>query len=113
MIKVAGLKKRSDETTILRDIHFAVPPQTVLGIIGASGSGKTTLLRCLNGLERIDSGAIDCAGIKLDADLNKSDYQHRVKELRRKVGTVFQHLYLFPHLTVMGNITEAPPYWDA
>jgi polar amino acid transport system ATP-binding protein len=108
MIKVEGLGKRSGSTTILRSINFSVPPQTVLGIIGASGSGKTTLLRCLNGLERIDGGAIDCDGIRLEAGLSKSDYHQRVGELRRKVGTVFQHLYLFPHFTVLANIIEAP-----
>ncbi|MDQ3817282.1 MAG: amino acid ABC transporter ATP-binding protein [Acidobacteriota bacterium] len=110
MIKVEGLEKRIGDAVILRDINFAVSPQTVLGIIGASGSGKTTLLRCLTGLERIDGGAIECGGVKLDAGLNKADYQQRVKELRRKMGTVFQHLYLFPHLTVLGNIIEAPTH---
>lgn len=108
MIKVERLGKRIGEAVILREINFAVSPQSVLGIIGASGSGKTTLLRCLNGLERIDSGAIECGGVHLDAGLNRADYQQRVKELRRKIGTVFQHLYLFPHLTVLGNIVEAP-----
>ncbi|MEJ7615426.1 MAG: ATP-binding cassette domain-containing protein [Pyrinomonadaceae bacterium] len=80
----------------------------MLGVIGASGSGKTTLLRCLNGLEKIDAGSIECDGVRLDAQLNKTEYQRRVKELRRHAGTVFQHLYLFPHLTALGNITEAP-----
>lgn len=108
MIKVERLEKRIGGAVILRDINFAVSSQSVLGVIGASGSGKTTLLRCLNGLERIDSGTIDCGGISLDAGLDKADYQQRVKELRRKIGTVFQHLYLFPHLTVLGNIVEAP-----
>jgi len=74
----------------------------------ASGSGKTTLLRCLNGLERIDEGEIECGDVHLDAKLSKNEYARHVVELRRKVGTVFQHLYLFPHLTVLGNIIEAP-----
>jgi len=81
-----------------------------LGVIGASGSGKTTLLRCMNGLERIDAGQIECDSLQLDAGLSQHEYARRVKELRRKVGTVFQHLYLFPHLTVLGNITEAPTH---
>ena len=83
-------------------------PKTVLGIIGASGSGKTTLLRCLNGLERIDGGAIECANVQLEPSLSRSEYGRRVNELRRRIGTVFQHLYLFPHLTALGNIIEAP-----
>src|SRR6266700_4360762 len=108
MIRVKNLIKSANRIRILRGVSFDVAPQTVLGIIGASGSGKTTLLRCLNGLERIDEGVIECGNLRLDAALPTTDYYERVKTLRRKVGTVFQHLYLFPHLTVLGNITEAP-----
>ena len=110
MISVKDLVKQANGTRILRGVSFAVAPQTVLGVIGASGSGKTTLLRCLNGLERIDAGQIECDAIRLDANLSQGEYARRVKELRRRVGTVFQHLYLFPHLTVLGNITEAPTH---
>jgi len=108
MIRVKDLSKQSNGTRILRGVSFEVAPQTVLGVIGASGSGKTTLLRCLNGLERIDGGSIECGDMRLDADLSANEYTRRVKELRRTVGTVFQHLYLFPHFTVLGNIIEAP-----
>src|SRR6267142_5865724 len=110
MIRVTDLIKQAGDTPILRGVSFDVAPQTVLGVIGASGSGKTTLLRCLNGLERIDGGLIKCEGIHLDANLSSHEYSRRVKELRRKVGTVFQHLYLFPHLTVLGNVIEAPTH---
>ncbi len=110
MITVKNLIKQASGTRILRGVSFEVPPQTVLGVIGASGSGKTTLLRCLNGLERIDGGVIECENVRLDANLSEHEYSRRVKELRRKVGTVFQHLYLFPHLTVLGNIIEAPTH---
>jgi polar amino acid transport system ATP-binding protein len=108
MIRVEALAKRAGSAQILRNISLAVAPQSVLGIIGASGSGKTTLLRCLNGLERIDEGSIECDGVRLEARLPAAEYHERVKALRRKVGTVFQHLYLFPHLTVLGNLIEAP-----
>lgn len=108
MIQVEGLSKRTGGTHILRNISLTVAPRSVLGIIGASGSGKTTLLRCLIGLEKIDDGWIDCDGVRLEAALPVSDYHRRVKDLRRKIGIVFQHLYLFPHLTVLGNIIEAP-----
>jgi len=108
MIRVTDLSKTTNGTRILHGVSFAVPPQTVLGIIGASGSGKTTLLRCLNGLERIDGGAIEFDSILLAPNLSAAEYSHRVKDLRKKVGTVFQHLFLFPHLTVLGNIIEAP-----
>ena len=110
MIRVTNLIKNANGTPILRGVSFVVQPQTVMGIIGASGSGKTTLLRCLNGLERIDGGSIECADVKLESNLPKHEYARRVTDLRRKVGTVFQHLYLFPHLTVLGNIIEAPTH---
>jgi len=110
LIRVTDLVKQANGTRILRGVSFEVAPQTVLGVIGASGSGKTTLLRCLNGLERIDGGMIECESIQLDANLSEHEYSRRVKALRRKVGTVFQHLYLFPHLTVLGNIIEAPTH---
>lgn len=108
MIKVSGLRKRFGSSEILKGIDFEVAPKTVMGIIGASGSGKSTLLRCLNGLETIDGGAIECGDVKLEAGIGASTYKRRVKDLRLKVGTVFQHFYLFPHLSVVGNIIEAP-----
>src|SRR5919112_5065547 len=108
MIRVTGLRKRFGNSEILKGIDFEVPPQTVLGVMGASGSGKSTLLRCLNGLETINGGTLDVDGVRLEADLSQADYRRRVKDLRRKVGTVFQHFHLFPHLSVVGNIIEAP-----
>ncbi len=108
MIRVTDLVKQANGTRIVNGVSFEVRPQSVLGVIGASGSGKTTLLRCLNGLERIDGGAIDFVNVRLEAKLSHAEYARRVKELRRKVGTVFQHLNLFPHLSVLGNIIEAP-----
>jgi ABC-type polar amino acid transport system ATPase subunit len=108
MIRVTGLRKRFGSSEILKGIDFEVAPQTVLGVIGASGSGKSTLLRCLNGLETINGGTIECDNVRLEAGLSPADYRRRVKDLRLKVGTVFQHFYLFPHLSVIGNIIEAP-----
>jgi len=108
MIRVTDLRKRFGDNEILKGISFEMRPQTVLGVIGASGSGKSTLLRCLNGLETIDGGTIECDGVRLEAGLSPAEYRRRVKELRLKVGTVFQHFYLFPHLSVVGNIIEAP-----
>jgi ABC-type polar amino acid transport system ATPase subunit len=108
MIRVSGLRKRFGASEILKGISFEVPPKTVLGVIGASGSGKSTLLRCLNGLETINDGAIECDNVRLEAGISHADYRRRVKDLRLKVGTVFQHFNLFPHLSVVGNIIEAP-----
>jgi polar amino acid transport system ATP-binding protein len=108
VIRVEKLTKRFGETEVLRGLSFEVGPRTVLGVIGASGSGKSTLLRCLNGFERVSGGAIECAGVRLEAALTAHQYRERVKQLRRKVGTVFQHLHLFPHLSATANVTEAP-----
>ena len=108
MIQVTNLKKRFGSNEILKGVSFEVPRQTILGIIGASGSGKTTLLRCLNGLETIDGGTIACGDVRLEAGISQTDYKRRVRDLRLQVGTVFQHFYLFPHLSVVGNIIEAP-----
>jgi ABC-type polar amino acid transport system ATPase subunit len=108
MIRVEGLGKVAGETRILRGVSLEVEPRTVLGIIGPSGSGKTTLLRCLNGFERITEGSLEAGGVRLEAGLAEKEYQKRVKQLRRQVGMVFQHFYLFPHLSVLGNVTEAP-----
>ena len=108
MIRVSGLHKRFGSSEILKGISFEVPPQTVLGVIGPSGSGKSTLLRCLNGLETITSGTIECDDVRLEGNLSNADYRKRVKDLRLKVGTVFQHFHLFPHLSVVANIVEAP-----
>lgn len=108
MIRVAGLRKDFGAEAILKGIDFEVQPQTVLGVVGPSGSGKSTLLRCLNGLETISGGTIECNGVRLEASLSHADYRKRVRDLRLKVGTVFQHFYLFPHLSVIGNIIEAP-----
>ena len=108
MIRVTDLRKRFGDNEILKGITFEMRQQVVLGVIGASGSGKSTLLRCLNGLETIDGGTIECDGVRLEAGLSPAEYRRRVKELRLKVGTVFQHFYLFPHLSVLGNIIEAP-----
>jgi polar amino acid transport system ATP-binding protein len=108
LIRVENLGKSAGETRIIRGVSFEVGSGRVLGIIGPSGSGKTTLLRCLNGLERLSEGAFECGGVRLEAGLAEKEYARRVKQLRRHVGMVFQHFYLFPHLSVVGNVTEAP-----
>jgi ABC-type polar amino acid transport system ATPase subunit len=110
MIRIEGLGKVAGETRILRGVSLEVERRTVLGIIGPSGSGKTTLLRCMNGFERISEGVLEAGGVRLEAGLGEKEYQRRVKLLRRQVGMVFQHFYLFPHLSVLGNISEAPVY---
>ena len=90
-----GVKALIDFST---DIHRG----EVVVVIGPSGSGKSTFLRCLNGLEEIDTGAIIVDGIPLD-----NNKKNRL-EIRKEVGMVFQHFNLFPHLTVLNNLTLAP-----
>ena len=87
---------------VLRNISLEVMPQEVLVIIGPSGSGKSTFIRCINRLEEHQDGQIIVQGIELSHDV------HNIAEIRRETGMVFQQFNLFPHLTVMDNITLAP-----
>ncbi|WP_115015479.1 amino acid ABC transporter ATP-binding protein [Synechococcus sp. UW140] len=88
----------------LDDVCVDVISGEVLVVMGPSGSGKSTLIRTFNGLEEIDSGELDVLGIKLD---NEADPRH-VQRIRRRVGMVFQQFNLFPHLSILENITLAP-----
>ncbi len=102
LVEVHGLVKRFGLTTVLDGIDLMVESHQVVCLIGASGSGKSTLLRCINGLEPIHGGSIVVDGrtvIQDDIKLNR---------LRRDVGIVFQAFNLFPHMTVLDNVTLAP-----
>lgn len=102
MIVVKNLKKSFGHLEVLKDINISVKQKEVVCIIGPSGSGKSTFLRCLNLLEQPTSGEIDIEGENIldkKADINK---------LRQKMGMVFQHFNLFPHKTVLENLTLAP-----
>jgi len=100
VIKIKNLHKKFHDKTVLADISFFVPQGEVISIIGPSGSGKSTLLRCINLLEQADSGIIE-----LD---NEIITPNNIQKIRKKVGMVFQHFNLFPHMTVLENITYAP-----
>ncbi|MFD7103160.1 amino acid ABC transporter ATP-binding protein [Streptomyces celluloflavus] len=89
-------------TVVLRDVDLTVAPHTVTALIGTSGSGKSTLLRCANLLEEIDDGAIFLDGAEI------TDPRVDPDAVRRRIGVVFQAYNLFPHLTVLDNITLAP-----
>jgi polar amino acid transport system ATP-binding protein len=100
--RIEGLRKSFGELEVLKGIDLAVAEHEVICLIGASGSGKSTLLRCLNVLEPIDAGRIVLGGVDITArgvDQNA---------IRRRIGIVFQAFNLFPHMTVMRNITLAP-----
>jgi polar amino acid transport system ATP-binding protein len=101
-LEVVGLHKSFDKVAVLRGIELTVTEHEVVCLIGASGSGKSTLLRCVNLLEPIDAGRIVVHGEDITA--RRVD----VNELRRGIGIVFQSFNLFPHMSVLANITLAP-----
>ena len=101
MIKIKNLKKSFDDLQVLKGIDLNISEREVVVIIGPSGSGKSTLLRCINFLEVPTEGTIEVDGIKMDSDEN-------INKVREEVGMVFQRFNLFPHMTVLDNITLAP-----
>lgn len=102
MIKINQLNKSYGDLHVLKNIDMTVNEGDVVCLIGASGSGKSTLLRCLNFLERKDSGNIIIKGNEVNPG------RDNLNKIREKVGMVFQHFNLFPHKTVLENIIEAP-----
>ena len=110
LIIVDNLRKSYGEVPALSGISFEVEISELTVVIGPSGCGKSTLLRCLNGLELFDSGFVKIGEIELD--LNRgggpANLNQCLRQLRREVGMVFQNFNLFPHLTVMENVSLAP-----
>jgi general L-amino acid transport system ATP-binding protein len=102
MIVCEGVEKWFGKFQALRGVDLTIQPQEVLVVFGPSGSGKSTLIRCINRLEEHNRGRIVVDGIELTDDLRA------IEEVRREVGMVFQDFNLFPHLTVLENITLAP-----
>jgi general L-amino acid transport system ATP-binding protein len=101
-VQIVGMNKWYGEFHVLRDINLSVYKGERIVVCGPSGSGKSTLIRCINRLEEHQAGQIIVDGIELTNDVK------RVDEVRREVGMVFQHFNLFPHLTVLENLTLAP-----
>jgi polar amino acid transport system ATP-binding protein len=102
LLEVEGLRKAYGDKVVLRDIDLTVEPGDVVCLIGSSGSGKSTLLRCLNLLETVDDGSIFFEGAEI------TDPRVDARAVRRRMGMVFQAYNLFPHMTVLDNITLAP-----
>ncbi|QEM82598.1 ABC transporter ATP-binding protein [Halomonas binhaiensis] len=112
-VQVRHLVKHYGDLEVLRDVSLEVAEGSVTSIIGSSGSGKSTLLRCLNLLERPDQGDLAIAGETIRFDRNpQGDVvgldRRQLQRLRAKVSMVFQQFNLWPHFTVLGNVTEAP-----
>lgn len=111
MIVLQNIHKSFNQLDVLKGINLEINCGEVVAIIGPSGSGKSTLLRCLNRLETIDQGTITVEGENLAEDINGiCHYTNDVKsrEICGKMGMVFQHFNLFPHMTVLENLIEAP-----
>lgn len=102
IVRIKNVSKWFGKFQVLSDVSLNVDRGSVTILCGPSGAGKSTLLRCINGLERVQSGTVEVAGIPVNA-ADKSIY-----EVRRKVGFVFQNYNLFPHLTCLNNVMIAP-----
>lgn len=102
VLEIRGLRKSFGSEVVLSNVDLEVPDHTATVLIGASGSGKSTLLRCINLLEDIDDGEIYLDGKEI------SDPSINPDEVRRNLGMVFQSFNLFPHMSVLENITLAP-----
>jgi polar amino acid transport system ATP-binding protein len=102
LLQVRGLRKQYGAKVVLESIDLDVEAHQVVCLIGASGSGKSTLLRCIDLLEEVDDGTIHLGGMEL------SDPALDANAARRRIGVVFQAYNLFPHLTVLDNVTLAP-----
>ncbi|MCM1159068.1 MAG: amino acid ABC transporter ATP-binding protein [Bacteroidales bacterium] len=108
MLEVQNIEKSFGATKVLKDISFSLEQGQALAIIGSSGSGKTTLLRCLNFLERPDSGKIIVRGEKLfDAEEAKNERERDIRKKRLHFGMVFQSFHLFPQYTALQNVMLA------
>jgi polar amino acid transport system ATP-binding protein len=102
LLQGTGLRKSYGDRVVLHDVDLTVQPHDVVCLIGSSGSGKSTLLRCLNLLEEVDDGVLRFEGREI------SDPRVDRRDVRRRIGMVFQAYNLFPHLTVLDNCTLAP-----
>jgi polar amino acid transport system ATP-binding protein len=102
LLSVDSIWKEFGELVVLKEVSFDLERHEVLTVVGPSGSGKSTLLRCVNLLEPIDDGQIRLDGVDI------SDPEFDADPVRRRIGIVFQSFNLFPHLSVLGNITLAP-----
>ncbi|MBQ7028316.1 MAG: amino acid ABC transporter ATP-binding protein [Ruminococcus sp.] len=112
MLEVKNLSKSFGQLDVLKDISFSVDKGDVIAIIGPSGSGKSTLLRCINQLEKANGGVIKICGLDMlvKNEKGKTVYadSKTLRDIRLKIGLVFQNFNLFPHFSVLRNITEAP-----
>jgi ABC-type polar amino acid transport system ATPase subunit len=110
MIAITNLVKRYGQSEILKGISLEVRKGEVHAVIGPSGGGKSTFLRCINGLESFHAGEVRVGDCVLRSSTNPRTDAQLLQAVRRQVGFVFQQFNLFPHLTVLENVIEAPIY---
>ncbi|WP_305855227.1 amino acid ABC transporter ATP-binding protein [Falsochrobactrum tianjinense] len=108
MVEVCDVHKAYGALEVLKGIDLSVKRGQIIAIIGPSGSGKSTLLRSINHLETVNSGRILLDGIQVNQPLTGRAFEKHINGVRQQMGMVFQHFNLFPHLTVMENITLGP-----
>jgi polar amino acid transport system ATP-binding protein len=112
MVRAEGVHKRFGRLEVLRGIDLDVMPGDVMVIVGPSGSGKSTLLRCINHLEKINAGRLyvdgELVGYRQAGDRIYELREREVARKRAEIGMVFQRFNLFPHMTALGNVIEAP-----
>lgn len=107
MLKINNVRKKFGNTEVLKGVNLEIAQGEILVVVGHSGGGKTTLLRCVNALEHCDNGDIEINGKTLCKD-GKYVEKNQLKEIRKDIGLVFQNFNLFPHMTVLENLIEAP-----
>ncbi|HEX6812771.1 MAG TPA: ATP-binding cassette domain-containing protein [Planctomycetota bacterium] len=110
MIRLRSVGKRYGGRTLFERLDLDLVPGKTTVIMGPSGSGKSTLLRICNQLERHDAGVVSVEPIEIPAGLPEREWQRRATALRRRTGMVFQGYQLFPHLSVIDNVTLAPRF---
>ncbi|WP_411036951.1 amino acid ABC transporter ATP-binding protein [Shinella sp. BYT-45] len=108
MVDLKGIHKAYGNLEVLKGIDLSVARGKILSIIGPSGSGKSTLLRSINMLETVNAGEIWLDGVRVNAPLKGRAFEAHINKVRQEMGMVFQQFNLFPHLTVMQNITIGP-----
>ncbi|MCR4268716.1 amino acid ABC transporter ATP-binding protein [Nitratireductor sp. ZSWI3] len=108
MIKVKDARKSYGSFAVLKGIDLAVDRGQIVAIIGPSGSGKSTLLRSINHLETLNGGEVWLDGVQVNQPLTGRAFERHINAVRQQMGMVFQHFNLFPHLSVLDNITLGP-----
>jgi polar amino acid transport system ATP-binding protein len=108
LIAAEDVSKSFGPAEVLRHVSLAVAPKDVICVIGPSGSGKTTLLRCLALLEQPTGGSVAMNGVTIASARDSSEERRAARGVRPDIGMVFQHFNLWPHMTVLGNLIEAP-----